>query len=291
MTAGLPLARLGSWAKQWRVDIERTFETESSLIALGKRRSEGVILKIVKEPGDEWRSGEVLRAFNGSGVVRVHEAADGALLLERLNPGTSLVSLVLEGRDDSATAIIADVIRRMNLPAPPHGCPTVMQWGRSFERYLQRDDNLLIPRALVEDAQRRFARLCATQRRAGLLHGDLHHDNILLDARQGWLAIDPKGVAGEMEYEIGAMLRNPIARPDLFVSPDAIRRRTDRLVAALGIDGARTIEWAYAQAVLSAIWSVEDGCAVSPESPVLRLARVIRPWLPDPGGPALAIRH
>src|SRR6266567_6137524 len=34
-----------------------------------------------------------------------------------------------------------------------------------------------------------------------LVHGDLHHDNVLSSARAGWLAIDPKGVAAEPAYE------------------------------------------------------------------------------------------
>jgi streptomycin 6-kinase len=291
MTPELPATRMTHWAVEWDVVIDRTFETESSLIGIGDRRGDGVVLKIVKERGDEWESGKVLRAFNGSGVVRVHEAADGALLLERLNPGTSLLSLVLEDRDDSATAIVADVIRRMNLPAAPHDCPTVMRWGDAFERYRQRGDDHRIPHDLVEDARRRFTRLASTSRRQGLLHGDLHHHNIVFDAKRGWLAIDPKGVAGEVEYEIGALLRNPIERPDLFVSPDTIRRRTDQLVAALGIDRVRTIEWAFAQAVLSAIWSVEDGFDVSPESPVIRLAHALRLILPEPDNSTLAARN
>ena len=42
-----------------------------------------------------------------------------------------------------------------------------------------------------------------------LLHGDLQHYNVLLDKDRGWVAIDPKGVVGELEYEVGALLRNP----------------------------------------------------------------------------------
>jgi hypothetical protein len=45
-----------------------------------------------------------------------------------------------------------------------------------------------------------------------LLHGDLHHWNILSSEREGWLAIDPKGLAGEAECETGAFLRNPLFR-------------------------------------------------------------------------------
>jgi hypothetical protein len=39
------------------------------------------------------------------------------------------------------------------------------------------------------------------------------------------------------------------------------------------------IAWGFAQAVLSAIWGVEDGYAVDPDAPPLRLARVIQPML------------
>jgi streptomycin 6-kinase len=52
--------------------------------------------------------------------------------------------------------------------------------------------------------------LCSSQRYRRLLHGDLHHGNVLHDSERGWVAIDPKGVLGEPEYEIGVALRNPI---------------------------------------------------------------------------------
>jgi streptomycin 6-kinase len=92
-----------------------------------------------------------------------------------------------------------------------------------------------------------------------LLHGDLHHENILAAGRQPWLAIDPKGLAGEPAYEIGALLRNPI--PQLYTWPDLDRitaRRIDQLAEELTLDRERLIGWGLAQAVLSAWWNVED---------------------------------
>lgn len=59
-------------------------------------------------------------------------------------------------------------------------------------------------------------KLAASQDETTLLHGDLHHYNVLSDVRRGWLAIDPKGVIGEVEYEAGAIFRNPNEMPDLF---------------------------------------------------------------------------
>jgi streptomycin 6-kinase len=104
-----------------------------------------------------------------------------------------------------------------------------------------------------------------------LLHGDFHHFNVLESAR-GWLAIDPKGVVAEPDFELGAALRNPHWVPELF-TPTALERRAGRIASGLGLDVHRVLLWAFAQAVLSAIWSVEDGEALAADAPILDLAR------------------
>lgn len=99
------------------------------------------------------------------------------------------------------------------------------------------------------------------------------------DHHRGWLAIDPKGVVGEVEYEIGASLRNPYENPELFTSPQIVERRIKCYEAKLELDPERLLGWGFAQAVLSAIWSVEDGFAVDASSPSIMLAKAIRPML------------
>jgi hypothetical protein len=121
---------------------------------------------------------------------------------------------------------------------PPEWCPTVERWGEGFARYLASGDGR-VPRDLVEPAQRIYADLCRTQRVPALLHGDLHHYNVLSDRARGWCAVDPRGVVGELEYEIGAALRNPIDRPDIFAKLDVVERRLDQFGLALGIDVGR----------------------------------------------------
>ncbi len=137
-------------------------ETDSSLIAFGRRGAEPVALKIVKRVGDEWRSGEVVRAFGARGVVRVLEYDNGAALLERIVPGTNLVDLTRDGHDTAATEAIAEVIAAMAPDAAPPWCPTVSEWGRGFAWYMERGDTR-IPSALVARASDLYAELCATQ--------------------------------------------------------------------------------------------------------------------------------
>jgi streptomycin 6-kinase len=261
-------------AQARRVTIERTLATDTAVIVYGQRASQPVVLKVVKQPGDEWRCGEIAAQFGGRGVVHVYDYAEGAALFERLEPGEPLAALASNGRDDEATDILATLLGRMSPLDPPEWCPTVARLGEAFARYVASGDER-VPRALVEPARRIYSDLCRTERNPALLHGDLHHYNVLSDNARGWCAVDPKGVVGELEYEIGAALRNPIDRPDLFAKHDVVERRLDRFGLALGIDVSRARGWCFAQAVLSAIWSVEDGQAGAASDAALELARVL----------------
>lgn len=273
------MKRVEDLARNWGVVVERKLETQSSVIAFGTRGNQSVVLKVLRRPGDEWRCGEVLDAFDGKGMVKVYQHIEGAVLLERLDPGTQLVDMVLNGRDEEATDILAEVMEKISHPRESSNAFTTAEdWGKGFERYLLSGDNQ-IPISLVERGQQIYSELCSTQQGARLLHGDLQHYNILFDSTRGWLAIDPKGVVGEIEYEIGASLRNPYPRPELFASTRTIERRLKRFEEKLTLNFGRALAWGFAQSVLSAIWSVEDGDAVDARNPALILANAIWPML------------
>jgi streptomycin 6-kinase len=156
--------------------------------------------------------------------------------------------------------------------------PTVEDRSRGFERYAA-SGNTQLPRTLVDEAHRVYAALCASQTRRRLLHGDLHHGNVLLDSERGWLAIDPKGVVGEPEYEVGAALRNPIEKPDVFLRLPTITARVEHFADRLRLDSERIVAWTFAQAVLSAVWAIEDGIPLGGDHPWIALACAVRPML------------
>jgi streptomycin 6-kinase len=204
---------------------------------------------------------EALRLHDGRGIVQLLEADWdlGALLLERLKPGTQLASL---SDDEQTTAIAAQVMRQLWRPVPAeHPFPSVARWAAGLQRLRHHFDAGTgpFPPNLVERAETLFTELISSMAESVLLHGDLHHFNILAAERQPWLALDPKGVVGEPAYEVGALLRNPM--PEILSMPQPARilaRRVDQLAEALGFDRARLIGWGVAQAVLSAWWSFED---------------------------------
>lgn len=265
-------------AAQWNVTLEDTLETASSLVGFGVRDGLRVVLKVITGANDELHSGKVLRAFGGSGAARVLENEVGAVLLERLEPGEQLVNLVRRGEDDEATRILASVIKKLAHHTPPGECPSVAEWGRGFDRYVNSGD-AQISRGLVREARNVYEGMVASQGPTMLLHGDLQHYNVLFDNERGWVAIDPKGVVGELEYEVGALLRNPIEQPELFSNRATVERRLKILTGLLPLDHSRILKWAFAQGVLSAIWGVEDGYQVEPNNPGLQLANTLRPMI------------
>ena len=249
--------------QEWSLQVSVPFENLSYNYIAQAVRADGseVILKICFPNTELVTEIEALQMFGGRGCVKLLGANPklGALLLERVKPGLQLVNI---SNDDEATRIAARVMRQLWRPVlDDHPFPTTDLWALGLERMRQRfgGGNGPLPVYLVEKAEALFNELHDSMETPVLLHGDLHHENILRADRAPWLAIDPKGVVGESAYEVGALLRN--IKPQLLESAPAhqtVARRVDILADELGFDRDRMLGWGLAQAVLSACWCLED---------------------------------
>jgi streptomycin 6-kinase len=123
-----------------------------------------------------------------------------------------------------------------------------------------------LPAALVKEAEVLFDELIRTQAEPRLLHGDLHHGNILAAHRRPWLAIDPKGVIGEPAFDTGALLYNPVELLDAPQPGKVLEQRIDQLAEELNLDRARVHGWGLSRAVLAAYWGWEDSGQVWQEA-------------------------
>lgn len=249
--------------ERWLLKVEAPFAALSYNYVAPAVRADGtaVVLKL-GVPNPELSSEiEALRLYDGVGSVKLFDAdpQQGFLLLERLLPGRMLTDLA---DDEEATSIAAAVMRQLWRPVPSdYVFPTIAKWSAALYRLRQRFDGSTgpLPADLVEMAETLFKELIGSMQEPVLLHGDLHHANILSAQRQAWLAIDPKGLIGEPAYEVGAFLCNPNPQLLQVHRPDRIfARRVDQFAEELALDRTRLLGWAISQAVLSACWSVED---------------------------------
>ncbi len=199
-----------------------------------------------------------LRHFNGQGSVHLLKSNTDkqAMLLERIKPGEILYNL---DDDQQKTRIAAQVMQQLWKPiAETEYFPTISQWTHSLHDI--QSHNTPIANHLIDTAQQLSKTLGSSDSETVLLHGDLHHWNILSSQRHSWLALDPKGIVGGSIFDVGALLRNPVnnilSMPDF---KDITIRRLDILTEILGFEGQHMLGWSLVQAVLAAQWSYEDG--------------------------------
>lgn len=256
-------ALLGELQARWSLRLEPPLPSATYSCVLPARRADGTpaVLKLSYPRAELSREAQALRAYAGRGAVKLLEAdvERGALLLERAEPGEPLSGLP---DDEQATRIAARLAARLWRPlAPGHPFRPVEAWAAGLDRLRARFQGGTgpLPAELVERAEGLFRWLLASSGPPVLLHGDLHHFNILSARREPWLAVDPKGVAGEPAYEVGALLRNPM--PELARRPHLKRilaRRVELLSQQLALPRERITGWGAAQAVLSLWWTLED---------------------------------
>ncbi|MCY9697817.1 aminoglycoside phosphotransferase family protein, partial [Paenibacillus alginolyticus] len=203
----------------------------------------------------------VLRAYEGRGAIHVLDADEewGVALLEGAEPGLPLSTIE---NDVLATDNFCEVFRRLHLP-PPTGSlyPSMKQHFAAIERYRDRFNymnvDVPLPPSWVENAEECLEYLIATTSENLLLHGDLHHDNILRQDEEKWAVIDPKGIVGDIHFDTIQYLLNYEDRGGdcELVLRDRIAIMADRL----GLDPRRIAMWGVARGVLEACWTIEDG--------------------------------
>ena len=175
---------------------------------------------------------DALELWAGNGAVRLSrvDRFKRALLLERAHPGSDLAAL----ENVAATTIAVDVAQRLWRPAA-----SPFRWiGDHVPRWLE-EATPASPagRRLLERGRELFSQLEIDG--GTLVHGDFHHHNIL-DAGTRYVAIDPKPMLGEPEFDVPPFLWNPLGSR-------MTQQETERRLAAFadaGLDETRMRAWA-----------------------------------------------
>jgi len=189
----------------------------------------------------------------------MHERDDArfAMLLERASTQT-LASL--DSAEDIAR-VLGQLSRRLAIPAPPH-LPRLRDKAEEWEHQLRADDACLghlMSRRAVGAAIATVRELGAAQPGI-LIHGDLHGGNVLRAGREPWLAVDPKGYAGDPAYDGGKAMKTTMIRVAGADDPyKAVLRLFDVFAEAAELDVERVRRWTQYYAVDAAFWGRRQG--------------------------------
>lgn len=244
-------------ANAWHLKDLKVVENLSyNYVVTGIQHDKQIVLKLSFDIQDLACEYKALKAFDGYGMVKVLEYQERALLLERIVPGDSL-KIYFPEKEDASISSLCELIKKLqNAPIlkdlPENYFETLEDWLKILDRSWPQipQERLLIARRLKE-------KLLKTTTKNILLHGDLHHTNILKD-HKNWIAIDPKGIIGDPAYEIVPFIFNPI--DELVALPlcgSIIKQRIRQFAQLLTIDEKRIHAWCYVHEVMSTCWSLE----------------------------------
>jgi streptomycin 6-kinase len=216
-------------AAEWGLNVHAPFPAQYSYVAPAGRNA---VLKVQHQLDDEsLHEAEALLLWDGDGAVRLlrSDSKRRAMLLERAVPGDD-ISLLPE---ESSISIAIDVAKRLWRPA---GEP--FRWiGDHVPMWLETAGRQPSPASgLITTAHTLLQSLDIG--RSTLVHGDLHHHNIL-DAGRRFVAIDPKPMLGEPEFDVPPMLWNPIEQE---MTSELAESRLNAF-AAHGLDQWRMRAW------------------------------------------------
>ncbi|PGL72320.1 aminoglycoside phosphotransferase family protein [Bacillus sp. AFS055030] len=243
---------------RWNMKILSPFELSYNFVAPilidGEKKA---VIKLAV-PNEEFTSEvEALREFKDKDFVKVIDADlnEGILILEQLVPGVTLATIENE---QEAMKIAVKVMKNLWKVAPKSTkIPYILSREKSFSRIVEKFPNGLGPitKEILLDAFSIFKEMNRTQSTKYLLHGDLHHYNVLNARENLWKVIDPKGLIGEREYDIIQFLLNKLEGKDILTT---LENRIELLVKELHLNKERVLLWGYSHAVLATCWSLED---------------------------------
>lgn len=190
---------------------------------------------------------QATQQFQGVGFVKLDkfDSQLGSILLERLEPGRMLKEVEKESQVD----IYLEVWNKLNRQ-PSSELPPILNW---FQALLNPVPNDLISEEQIETALRYQKEIEETSSANVQLHGDLHHENILYDEGRGWLAIDPKGVQGDIYFDYISFLFN-----ELNGDFELLETRIRQISSKQGLDELRLRKAAVALLTVQVLWAVED---------------------------------
>ena len=233
-------------------------ERRSGSLIPVRYRGEPAILKLARED-EERRGAAIMDWWGGNGAARMLARDGDAILLERATGSRSLSDMARNGEDDEATRILVGVADRLHAPRttpPPRELTSLEDWFRELWPAAVARGGLLARSAAAA------RELLAAPRDVVVLHGDLHHDNVLDFGERGWLAIDPKRLRGERGFDFANIFTNPDledpTRP-VGVEPGRFLRRLEIVASAAQLERRRLLQWILAWTGLSAAWYLSDG--------------------------------
>lgn len=219
-----------------------------------------VVLKIGNPSfGEMVTEFNTLYEYNGRRFCRVFDAdiKNGVILEECVQPG---IPLREENSLDKRLSVFCSLYEGLHkTPAKAEVYPTYIEWVCRITEYMsKRQDytDLYLHMKKAKDMCLSISNLYSDKM---LLHGDFHHDNILLGNDGQYIIIDPKGVIGDPVFDVPRFILNEFGDEKTTELYNKINDIIYKLEENLNIPKVILKQCLYIETAMGVCWSVEDG--------------------------------
>ena len=243
------------YKKQWELsEIEFNSEVSiNSLIfyAVSKRYGK-VILKILINSGfdEDYKEMLALKLFQGENFCKLYEYSfeDKVYIMERIVPAYTLYESAPRNERIKIAGEIFKELHKTDLSDSTF--PTYSEWFEAGKEGTKNRKDCEELYQYLYSAERMLVDINQKYSRNLLLHGDLHHENILKNEKGGYTVIDPKGVIGDPIFDLSRFILDEF-RDDLTSEPtDVIIDFVQKLGDSVGIPCEILLRCLYIETVI-----------------------------------------
>jgi streptomycin 6-kinase len=218
------------------------------------------ILKIGNPCREIFTEYSTLKEYNGKYFCKVYDSdiENGIILEELIKPGIQLRN---EKSLEKRLSIFSSLYHGLHIePENPEIYPTYVGWVSRITKYMSDRADYKELYNYMKKAEEICLHLNSLYTKKLLLHGDLHHDNILLHGNSEYKIIDPKGVVGDPIFDVPRFILNE--NGDEKISPEEnytkICRIIDYLEESLCIPGEIIKQCFFIEMTMANCWDVES---------------------------------
>jgi streptomycin 6-kinase len=255
--------------RRWRFTAGATTHsaTEAYVAETVSAHGELGVLKVPIPGADKaGREYGVLLAAQGHGYVRVlqHDAASGAMLLERLGPQLFQLGYPTQRQVEIICATLLEARRApppdLRLMTGAEKADAMAETVRSVTARFEGACSARTVAVALRFAERRRAAFDPATSVLG--HGDAHYWNTLADPRTGGFKfVDPEGLFIEPAHDLSILMREG-CRPDDFLAGDPVARgraRCELLARLAGVDREAIWQWGLLEVLANGLLYLDVG--------------------------------
>jgi streptomycin 6-kinase len=200
-----------------------------------------------------------LQEYNGRRFCKIFDANNesGVILEECVQPGNTLRD---ESSLDKRLSVFSSLYKGLHItPIKADIYPTYIEWVCRITEYMSKRQDCKELYLYMKKARDICLSVSNLYSQKMLLHGDFHHDNILLGYYGEYKIIDPKGVIGDPVFDVPRFILNEFGDE---ITTELYKKINDIiciLEKKLNIPKYILKQCLYVETAMAVCWDIEDG--------------------------------